>query len=261
MRDKAILASQYQDSANLEIRQNFHKKYAAKPTAYTEWILSRIEFFAGCRVLEVGCGTGSLWENHPALVDTFSELLLTDISPGMLDIAREKYAGRKNVRLQAVDVLDMPFAPGSFDIIVANSMLYHVNDVAAALENIRRTLRQDGKFYATTFGENGLFGYIHNALFEMGLAPSKKPGEISFALENGADLLRRRFSVVEKVTFQSQLQVTEPLDLVAYIYSMASMSHLDQSHRDKICAYFENKRDRQGILAIPQEYGMFICSK
>ena len=83
MRDQEILSRQYLDSSKLEIRKNFHKKYGTSSAQYSDWILSKIKFFTGCRVLEVGCGTGSLWENNIELVDSFAELMLTDISAGL----------------------------------------------------------------------------------------------------------------------------------------------------------------------------------
>jgi SAM-dependent methyltransferase len=261
MRDKEVLTRQYKDSSNLDIRKFFHKKYSTNSIGYTDWILSNIKFFKGCRILEVGCGTGSLWENYPELIDTFSELVLTDISKGMIDIVKESYAGRKNIQIQAMDVLDMPFEDNSFDIIVANSMLYHVNDVDSALENIHRILRDDGVFYATTFGKDGLINYINNAMFEMGLSDSKKIDGISFTLENGSDILRNHFSVVKEETYDDHLEVLEPLDLVEYIFSMSSMCHIDISNRDKMKAYFESKKDSKGILTIPKMYGMFISLK
>ena len=174
MRDKEVLARQYQDSSKLDIRRNFHKKYGTNSIGYTDWILSKIRFFKGYHVLEVGCGTGSLWENVPELVDTFSELVLTDISRGMIEIVRQRFAGRKNIQIQAVDVLDLPFEDNSFDVIVANSMLYHVSNVDSALENIHRILRVEGVFHATTFGKDGQLNYIQNAMFEMGLADSEE---------------------------------------------------------------------------------------
>lgn len=211
--------------------------------------------------MEVGCGTGSLWENDAELIDTFSELVLTDISAGMIELVKEKYAGRKNIQIQAMDVLDMPFEDQSFDIIVANSMLYHVNDVAAALGNICRVLRDDGVFCATTFGKNGQLQYINHAMFEMGLSDSMKIDEISFSLENGGDILRNYFSVIHEEAYDNHLDVLEPMDLVDYIFSMSSMSHLEPSNRDKMNAYFESKKDDQGMFRIPQVYGMFIASK
>jgi ubiquinone/menaquinone biosynthesis C-methylase UbiE len=209
----------------------------------------------------VGCGTGSLWENCPQLIDTFSELVLTDISKGMIDIVKERYAGRKNIQIQAMDVLDMPFEANSFDIIVANSMLYHVNDVDSAVKNIQCILRDEGVFYATTFGKDGQLNYINNAMFEMGLSDSKKLDEISFSLENGRDILRRHFSAVKEETYDNHLEVLETMDLVDYIFSMSSMCHMDRSNRDKMNAYFESKKDSQGVLTIPMMYGMFISLK
>jgi ubiquinone/menaquinone biosynthesis C-methylase UbiE len=258
MQDKELLTRQYQDSANLDIRKNFHKKYSSNKIGYADWIVSKIRFFKGCRVLEVGCGTGSLWENYPELVDTFSELVLTDISTGMIDIVRERYAGRRNIRIQAVDVLDMSFEADSFDMIVANSMLYHVKDIDSALENIHRILRDDGTFYATTFGKDGQLNYINTAMFEMGLADSKKIAGISFTLENGSRILRKHFSVVKEETYDAHLEVSDPSDLVDYIFSMSSMSHIDRSNREKMIAYFESKKEDRGILPIPMMYGMFI---
>jgi SAM-dependent methyltransferase len=261
MRDQEVLAGQYKDRSNLDIRINFHKKYSSNPTGYADWIVSKIGFFAGCRVLEVGCGTGSLWEGRQQLVDTFSGLVLTDISAGMIDIVRDKAAGRKNIRVQTMDVLDMPFEDNSFDIVLANSMLYHVNDVDAALGNIKRVLRDGGVFHATTFGKDGQLRYIKNAMFDLGLSDSETIDGISFTLENGADILRKHFSAVREEDHDSHLEVTDPMDLVDYIFSMASMSHIDRSNRDKMYAYFGSKKDSRGILVIPQVYGMFIALK
>lgn len=261
MTDKEVLTRQYRDSSNLDIRKNFHKKYSTNPIGYPDWIVSRMKFFKGCRVLEVGCGKGDLWENHLDLIDTFSELVLTDISQGMVDIAKEKYAGRKNIYIQTLDVLDMPFTDHSFDIILANSMLYHVKEVDSALKNIRRILREDGVFYATTFRKDGQINYIYNAMFEMGLSDSRKIEEISFSLENGADILRKHFSVVNQETYENYSEVSETMDLVDYIFSMSSMSHVDQSNRDKMHAYFESQKDNKGIISMSKTGGMFISLK
>ena len=80
--------------------------------------------------------------------------------------------------------------------------------------------------------------YINNAMFEMGLSDSKKIDEISFSLENGSDILRNHFLKVKEETYDDHLEVLEPLDLVEYIFSMSSMSHIDLSNRDKMNALF-----------------------
>jgi ubiquinone/menaquinone biosynthesis C-methylase UbiE len=261
MRDQAILAKQYQDSANLEIRRNFHKKYGTNSISFPDWILGYLKVFNGCRGLEVGCGTGSLWENAPEITAAFSELVLTDISTGMTAAAEKRFAGWPNVKVQALDVLTLPFADRSFDLVVANSMLYHVQDVDAALSQIHRVLRDDGVLYATTFGKEGLLQFIHRGMFEMGLAESKEIDDISFSLENGAELLQKHFSKLNIAYYDNHLEVSDVRDLIAYIFSMSSMSQVDRSHQDQMAAYFESKKDPNGILTIPNLSGLFICSK
>jgi SAM-dependent methyltransferase len=46
--------------------------------------------------------------------------------------------------VQRVDMLDMPFAPGSFDMVIANHVLEHVDDDARALAEIHRVLAPAG---------------------------------------------------------------------------------------------------------------------
>jgi len=179
----------------------------------------------------------------------------------MLESVRVGYAGRKNVKIQGVDVLELPFEDNSFDIVIANSMLYHVTALDAALENVRRVLRDVGALHATTFGRDGLINYINQAMFEMGLSDSEKIEGLSFTLENGADILRKHFSAVRLEPYQANLAVSQPADLVDYIFSMASMSHVDRSNRERMIAYFEAKKDEQGLLRIQQTYGMFIALK
>jgi ubiquinone/menaquinone biosynthesis C-methylase UbiE len=263
MQDKEVLARQYQDSSNLDIRKNFQKKYRTNPMEFTDWIISKIRFNNGCRVLEVGCGTGNLWKNYEELIDTFSELVLTDISDGMIELVRKNYAGRKNIQIQNADVSDLPFDDNSFEIIIANSMLYHVADLEPALENIHRILRDDGVFLSTTFGKAGQLNYIRNAMIEMKLVDPQNFDEVSFTLENGRCILQNHFPVVHMDIFDNHLEVLESMDLVDYIFSMSSigLGQIDPSNRDKMKAYFESKKDSRGILSIPLMYGMFICKK
>lgn len=48
------------------------------------------------------------------------------------------------------DILDIPFAAGSFDNVVAMHVLEHITDVDRALENVKRVLKDDGVFVMTT---------------------------------------------------------------------------------------------------------------
>jgi ubiquinone/menaquinone biosynthesis C-methylase UbiE len=68
----------------------------------------------GMKVLEVGCGTGTnrcLCEN--AGCDVFG----IDLSPSMLEVARQKLGEKADLRL--ADAAEMPYADESFDLVTA----------------------------------------------------------------------------------------------------------------------------------------------
>jgi ubiquinone/menaquinone biosynthesis C-methylase UbiE len=94
---------------------------------------------AGERVLDAGCGTGylaaGLRRARPYVV-----VVGTDLSAGMLGSARA--AGAEP--LVQADATRLPFAPGSFDLVVARGVLHHLPDVAAALREWRRLLAPGG---------------------------------------------------------------------------------------------------------------------
>ena len=60
-------------------------------------------------------------------------MTLTDISPAMVDAAREKLADVRGVKFECADIQNLPYPDASFDVIIANMMLYHVPDIARGL--------------------------------------------------------------------------------------------------------------------------------
>jgi SAM-dependent methyltransferase len=93
----------------------------------------------------------------------------------------------------AADEEVLPFAPGSFDLIVANLSLHWVNDLPGALIQLRRALRPDGLFLASLPGL-GTLQPLRQALAEAeaalrgGLSPRISPFP---ELRDGAGLLQR----------------------------------------------------------------------
>jgi predicted SAM-dependent methyltransferase len=49
------------------------------------------------------------------------------------------------IAMDQVDLLDLPYAAGSFDVVICNHVLEHVDDDRRALDEIRRVLRPDGR--------------------------------------------------------------------------------------------------------------------
>lgn len=46
-----------------------------------------------------------------------------------------------------------------------------------------------------------------------------------------------------------------------YIYSMASIIHVKEQDRERLYKRFEKRKNAEGIIRIPKEYGMFISVK
>jgi SAM-dependent methyltransferase len=91
-------------------------------------------------VLDLGCGDGLFAER------TFREPLTVgiDYNPDELRIAAGQGAYRS---LCAADAAHLPFPAASFASVVSNSVLEHLGDLPAALAEIRRVLRPDGRFW------------------------------------------------------------------------------------------------------------------
>jgi len=96
------------------------------------------------RVLEVGVGTGffllNLWQ-----AGFVEEAHATDLSLGML-AACQANADRLGCPLRAAagDAERLPYADGSFDLVVGHAFLHHLPDYAGALAELARVLRRGG---------------------------------------------------------------------------------------------------------------------
>jgi SAM-dependent methyltransferase len=100
--------------------------------------LGRVE-----RALDLGCGDGRL----TALLDA-RELTGADVSRVALDRARERLAGAALVELEPDAPL--PFADGSFDLVLCAETAEHVRDLQLFLSEIRRVLAPGGELALTT---------------------------------------------------------------------------------------------------------------
>jgi len=103
--------------------------------------------FAGARVLDVGCGTGSLLDDLPRDV----EYVGFDLNPSYIEAARTKYGGRARFYCARAGLGANGLEESSFDFVVAKSLLHHLDDAEAdqLLETAARLLRADGVFFSS----------------------------------------------------------------------------------------------------------------
>ncbi len=108
--------------------------------------------------LDLGCRDG-LMASVLAGRGGIETLLQLDLSPGMAAAARA--AGPVLVG----DEEQLPFGPGSLDLVVSCLNLHWVNDLPGTLAQIRYALKPDGLFLAALFG-GGTLGKLRQALLE-----------------------------------------------------------------------------------------------
>jgi ubiquinone/menaquinone biosynthesis C-methylase UbiE len=141
---------QYATDANLRARIALHDRYSRTTVSYPHWIFDGYAFGDEADVLEVGCGDGNIWRENLDRIPPGWRLTLTDFSSGMVDTARAALGDRAEYAV--ADVQDLPFADASFDAVIANHMLFHVEDRPRALAELARVLRPGGALRATTIG-------------------------------------------------------------------------------------------------------------
>jgi SAM-dependent methyltransferase len=130
------------------------RKYAADPIADMpgyEATLRRVQglLTAEMNVLEIGCGTGS---TALRLAPFTRRLLATDVSAGMIGIAREKLAAEPLPQLAfALADADAPAAgPGHYHAVLAFNLLHLVSDLDQALASAVQALRPGGLLISKT---------------------------------------------------------------------------------------------------------------
>ena len=253
--DKKVVQKQYENAENLNTRISIHDKYSVNKQGFGSWIVSNYRITEGMRILELGCGTADMWKNNTSLINKCSELVLTDLSDGMINTSRKNIGNGHNVTYGIVDIQDIPFEEKSFDAVIANMMLYHVPDLKKGLSEVKRVLKEDGRFYCATYGEHGIVPYIAELLKPYG---AKESINKNFTLQNGKQILSQYFSSIEMLEYVDGLEVTNIEDMLDYISSLSGMSGLSNISRDVIKRVLE-QNTVNGVLSVPKEYGMFIC--
>jgi len=94
--------------------------------------------------LEIGAGTGYFSLNLLA-AGIIERVTATDIAPGMLR-ALEANAGEQGLEVETVvtDAERLPFADGTFDLVLGHAVLHHIPDLDRATAEFIRVLRPGG---------------------------------------------------------------------------------------------------------------------
>jgi SAM-dependent methyltransferase len=207
--------------------------------------------------LELGCGTGILWLENLERIPPGLDITLSDLSEGMLQQAEQNLKHSPTAfHFKIIDAQSIPFEDHSFDVIIANHMLYHVPDREKALSEISRVLKPDGAFYASTTGADNMKELTDLvSRFDAGLSAWRKPESISFTLENGPPQLAKVFRTITLSRYPDALLVTDANLLADYLLSGALGLVADR--RDELIHFIEQEiKANNGKLQIVKDSGI-----
>jgi ubiquinone/menaquinone biosynthesis C-methylase UbiE/uncharacterized protein YbaR (Trm112 family) len=121
------------------------------------------------RVLEVGCGSGGL---VTAMAGAGASIVGVDIAMRWLVVARQRLADRRlQAPLVAASAEALPWPDKTFDTVVADSVIEHLDNPATALSECARVLRPGGRLVLWSPNRFSIFTDPHVGLWGVGWLP------------------------------------------------------------------------------------------
>lgn len=218
---------------------------------------------AGERVLDVGCGSGTV-----AITAARQGARVTglDITPRMLDLARED-AGIAGVEVdwREGDAEKMPFDDASFDVVLSNMGVIFAPDAQAAADEMLRVLRPGGRLAFTCWERRGAMGELHRVIDEAtgststhlrwsdaGFAAGRFGSRVSDLNVEPGDLARN--ALTTEHVWESVSRAAPPV-----VQAVAKLSHEGRTRLRE--AYVEAARPFHRGTALHQGYVMITARK
>ena len=167
-------------------QEKFFWAVSPKMLEYNEYVFNKIK---NKNVLEIGCSNG---ESVKRYAKYCNKIIGVDLSDEGIKYAKKLKI--QNAEFYSADAHMLPFDDQSFDVVIVNAILHHL-DLERAFEQIYRVLRKDGKLYAREpLGTNFLIS-IYRWLTPNSRTKDEKP----FTFDDIA--LMKKFFIFNEVKF------------------------------------------------------------
>jgi SAM-dependent methyltransferase len=253
-----LAGSAYRDDRHLAARQSLYR-WQQPSYDLPGLVLDHLPHQTGV-VLDVGCGNGRYLTRIRADRPDLTVVGL-DISVGILATVPPPVA--------AADAASLPIADHSAVAVLAMHMLYHVDDVNAALAQAVRVLSPGGPYIASTNARNDkkeldeLWARAAGDVLGIDRGPQRISLSNRFALDDAPALLRRYFAEVQAVELPGTIAVHEPDPVIAHLASYRTWADavgvpfdatLDRARR-----LLDKMIDRDGEFRIGCRGGILVC--
>ena len=253
------MKNQYQNASNISARIQLHSKYSTNKQSWFPWIFEQLELTPGMKILELGCGDGTLWNVDRNKIPEQTEIVVSDVSDGMLRDAR-RTIGADDVRFKfcVFDAGRIPYDADSFDLVIANHVLFYCEDIPKVCQEVRRVLKPHGRFICSTYGNDHMREVSELVQkFDDRIVLAAENLYERFGKENGKEILRADFDKIEWRQYEDSLIVPEPEPLISYILScLGNQGQYILDHYKEFQSYVRKKTE--GGFHITKDAGIFV---
>ena len=218
----------------------------------------------------IGSGPGHLWRRNLDRIPTSFPVILSDASQGMITTARHELSAVPiHIHYTVLDAQSLPLPSDSFNVVIANHMIYHIPDIPKAIEDMHRILSRDGCLLAATNGDDHMHeidDLVHaiEPSIIFGSRDLKDTRIIPFSMSNGEEKLSASFESVSKFNFDDELIITEVEPLVQYILSFPGNAREVFASEEKLSELkttIEESIRNHGAFNVTKSAGLFVAKK
>jgi len=254
------LLQRSRDASNLNEGVKLMDRFSTNRYGWYPWVFDNIKIRNKDKVLEVGCGNGVLWTKNMDNLHESIEVTLTEICEEMINEAKLNLGNdSKRFNFIITDLTSLPFNDNSFDVVIANHILFFMKDIDLALAEISRVVKPNGVVYCSTIGSNHLKELQELMLsFSSSIRIYEDKLSSKFGLENGEKILNRYFNKVEKVLYDDKLIVNDTNNILEYIYSIpGNILDIIDSKKKEFEGCIRKTIDKNGEIYITNSLGLF----
>ena len=253
------LRTQYQNATNINARIALHRDFSVNPEGWFPWLFRQMRLKPGMSVLELGCGNGALWLENLSHVPSEIHIVISDSSEGMVREVQHRLSEDQRFSFQTIDMDQIPFSDQSFDLVIANHVLFYSIDLNYTLKEIRRVLKPGGTLSASTYGAKHMkeiTELVQEFNPEIRLAAENLYEQ--FGLENGEEILKPHFEKVISRRYEDSIEISEADPLISYILSChGNQNRLLLDHYKEFREYVQKKV--RGGFHITKDAGVFCA--
>ena len=215
------------------------------PERYRHWaayvpelgrdVMGLLDPRSGERVLDLGCGNGTLTAH---MATCGCNVLGVDRDAGFVKATRQR--GLSALQADVRRLVGPELAAGSFDGVFSNAVLHWIPEAATVVANVRRLLRDGGRFVGELGGAGNIATVrqaLHQALHHRGInGASSDPWFFPTADEYRHLLEDQGFHVTEIRLFPRPTLLPGPLSQWMETFAATFLDHLDPTVRQAVVA-------------------------